>query len=370
MRQNFFRTFTGKRESEKPTSHRILLLETEAIRIEQLVRSSPGIEIGGDLFGFFGPDGSPIVFAASGPGPAARRGVTHFEQDAQFQSSVFHELTSRFRMFYVGDWHSHHNLELSNPSGSDDAKLADLATKNSWPRLCSLIIQTDGGHHRPEHRTEQHRSFRENYGDQNQTESPVRAYGILWNAFQYEFTQREQMRQRVAVEFHPWENPLGSLATAVFATAGGEASSPTHYATTAKNLPIPDYVGGLSNVGSSTLDIYKKLCKIIAQEIENVGLEVDPNYGGVPCLLVSALEQIVVCNVRELADAALAVTIDCIGRDHIAFTVPCPRGSLDPVDARAIATRIIEVFNSRNERDNLDLGNAKSDMRNRGRRKT
>ena len=82
----------------------VFVLNSEANRIAEYVRSNVSIEIGGDLFGFFSPEGFPIVLVATGPGPEAKQGHGHFLQDPDFQTWAFRELATRYRLYYLGDW--------------------------------------------------------------------------------------------------------------------------------------------------------------------------------------------------------------------------------------------------------------------------
>ena len=162
------------------------------------------------MFGFYEPGGSPLILVATGPGPAARRDATHFQQDPEFQAAVFNQLATKFRMFYIGDWHSHHSIQLSEPSGPDNAKLQDLANKNGWSRLCSLIVQTEMSSIRsPRHGRQRH---------ENEADGPTEGLGIWWNAFQYDFQGHELARDRVAIDFQSDANPYELTSDNIDAT--------------------------------------------------------------------------------------------------------------------------------------------------------
>lgn len=341
--RNFLGWAGGRSRVEPSRSPRILVYESEAIRIAQYALSSPSLEIGGDLFGFFAPDGSPLVFIASGPGPRARRGGTHFQQDPEFQARLFHDLASKFRMFYVGDWHSHHGLGLSEPSGSDDAKLEDLATKNAWPRLFSAIVQTDRvrdvSDHSAARRGETSRPERNSVG----FGGPMRAYGVWWNAFQYSFNEPNP-RQRVAVEFQSGANPHEESSASINAAVPIVPCS-TGYPTFSRGSEVAEVANGAvacEQADEFTINTYRKLCRVVASELPEAEMEVDLKDSSGARLIVSSNRRTVACRLHSVADASLTITISSKGLKNVVVKVPCPRGEIDPVDVRAIALRIVE----------------------------
>ena len=351
MRRDLFGLFGGKRGQDSGRVERILLYESEAVRITQYAQSSPNAEIGGDLFGYFAPDGSRLVFVASGPGPAARRDTTHFRQDPQFQSTVFNELATKFRMFYVGDWHSHHRLHLSEPSRSDDAKLQDLASKNGWPQLFSLIVQTE---YTPRH-LNQYAGHRKGVS-QADSESDgmgraVEAFGVWWNVFQYTFTESKHARRRITIEFQSGENPYDATSRNINAPlekgahqrsyeVGGPVSADAH------PRWADDGAGVSVECDEFTLGIYQRICRALSGELDRAEMEVDLEYPGGASLLVLDGGKKVICGIHGTADTPLAVTVDSIGREQVAFKVPCRRGVVGPVDIGKIVEHIIEQFKS------------------------
>ena len=168
--------------------------QSEGQRIAELARKAGEVEIGGDLFGYYSAEGRPIVLVATHPGPNSHGTATNFYQDGEYQSWCFRSVAQRYRLFYLGDWHSHHRLTLSEPSGSDDSKLADLAQKNSWGRLMSIIIQTG--------RQAERKGARDDVID---------ALGVRWNAFAYDFGNGGS-RRRVGVEILGEASPLEGVA--------------------------------------------------------------------------------------------------------------------------------------------------------------
>lgn len=79
------------------------------------------IETGGDLFGLWQSESEIVVQIASGPGKYCRRSPTSFFQDEEYLKRVGEYLTSSKGLCNVGEWHSHHSLNLPEPSSGDRA---------------------------------------------------------------------------------------------------------------------------------------------------------------------------------------------------------------------------------------------------------
>ena len=79
------------------------------------------IETGGDLFGLWKNENEVVVQLVTGPGKHCRRTTTAFFQDPTYLSSVGEFLTSAKGLCNIGEWHSHHRLNLPEPSGGDKA---------------------------------------------------------------------------------------------------------------------------------------------------------------------------------------------------------------------------------------------------------
>ena len=79
------------------------------------------IETGGDLFGLWTTSGDVVIHAALGPGKNCRRTGTSFHQDIQYLERVGHFLNENYMLCHVGEWHSHHQLSLDEPSAGDES---------------------------------------------------------------------------------------------------------------------------------------------------------------------------------------------------------------------------------------------------------
>jgi hypothetical protein len=185
---------------------RLLIYESEARRIAEITLNHEGIEVGGDLFGFHAPDGTPLVFVATGPGPNAQRNVVNFLQDPEYQAWTFRHLAVECRMFYLGDWHSHHSLGISEPSSGDEARLEDLARRNGWTHLCSVILETERAG----------RDYESGSRSGRQLASPearTKLHDTWWNAFHWRFDGGgRSLPRRVIVDHQVGRNPFERLS--------------------------------------------------------------------------------------------------------------------------------------------------------------
>lgn len=99
------------------------------------------IETGGDLFGRW--QDVPTVFLATKAGPAAQRDHAHFKLDVDYLRTLSETLAVSWGLRYFGDWHSHHRLGLSSPSGGDRRRIISIAHRNQFPAMCEIIVTID-----------------------------------------------------------------------------------------------------------------------------------------------------------------------------------------------------------------------------------
>lgn len=104
---------------EKAPSPVAFIYRSELDYISRCVLDYPGIETGGQLFGFWTSQGAPVVLYAIGPGPNANHQPAFFNQDIPYLESIGNELVERYALQHIGEWHSHHQLGLARPSGHD-----------------------------------------------------------------------------------------------------------------------------------------------------------------------------------------------------------------------------------------------------------
>lgn len=119
-------------------------IESFASELAAMARAAahhPHEETGGELLGTFQRDGKPVLWAATGPGPKATHGLTHFRQDAQFLRRAVRLSEQRYGLCHLGSWHSHHALGLTEPSRGD-IRTAQRALQVTGAVSCVLGILT------------------------------------------------------------------------------------------------------------------------------------------------------------------------------------------------------------------------------------
>lgn len=97
----------------------VIVYQSELDYLSRCILDYPNIEIGGQLFGFYASKGTPVVCYAIGSGVNANRQVTFFNQDLQYLQTIGNILTQEYGLQHIGEWHSHHRLQLDHPSGYD-----------------------------------------------------------------------------------------------------------------------------------------------------------------------------------------------------------------------------------------------------------
>ena len=124
-------------ESRPYTVH---IYESEAKRISKWTLRYPNIETGGDLFGLWLNANEIVIQAVLGPGQNCRRTATSFFQDEQYLSEVGESLTQEQGLCNIGSWHSHHTMNLPDPSrGDKDTVWKHLPTPGRFVLLIAAI---------------------------------------------------------------------------------------------------------------------------------------------------------------------------------------------------------------------------------------
>lgn len=116
-----------------------IIYRSELDFMSRCILDFPHIETGGELFGFWTPEGVPVVLYAVGPGPNARHHATSFLQDPEYVDRYEVEMCLATRLQHVGQWHSHHQLDLARPSGGDVASMLRGVGKPGFPRMLLCI---------------------------------------------------------------------------------------------------------------------------------------------------------------------------------------------------------------------------------------
>lgn len=124
---------------ENTVSPFAVVYQSELDYISRCILDYPNLETGGQLFGFWTNSGTPVVAYAIGPGIDARHNSTSFYQDAKYMISVGKYLGKQFGLQHIGEWHSHHQLTLSHPSGGDVLSMQSGLFTPGFPRMLLCI---------------------------------------------------------------------------------------------------------------------------------------------------------------------------------------------------------------------------------------
>ena len=114
----------------------------------------PNIETGGDLFGLWKDERTVIIQQFIGPGKQCRRTTTSgFYQDIEYRHRVDSQLTTGEGLCNVGEWHSHHQIGMPEPSGADErtvfSNMPHLGLERFVLFIASIEVKDSSGNKRP-----------------------------------------------------------------------------------------------------------------------------------------------------------------------------------------------------------------------------
>lgn len=135
----YFNTYGINKTPDMRLASKAIIYRSELDFMSRCILDYPDIETGGELFGFWTQDGVPVVLYAVGPGPDARHRATSFLQDPEYVDSFEVEMCLATRLQHIGQWHSHHQLDLARPSGGDVASMMRGVGKPGFPRMLLCI---------------------------------------------------------------------------------------------------------------------------------------------------------------------------------------------------------------------------------------
>lgn len=115
------------------------IYKSELDFISKCILDYKNIETGGQLFGYWTSDGSPVVVYAIGPGANANHQVAFFNQDIDYLVTIGRVLVHHYGLQHIGEWHSHHKLGLAQPSGHDASTMADTIREKHLPQFLLCI---------------------------------------------------------------------------------------------------------------------------------------------------------------------------------------------------------------------------------------
>ena len=106
-------------------SNYAIIFQSELDFVSRCILDYPNIETGGQMFGYWTDDGTPVVLYTIGPGPNANHQIAFFNQDMEYLEALGTLLTRKYGLQHIGEWHSHHRLGLARPSGHDASSMAN-----------------------------------------------------------------------------------------------------------------------------------------------------------------------------------------------------------------------------------------------------
>ena len=118
----------------------------EISQIEATIREHLPLECGGMLFGFWANTTNCVVKALSSSGPQAIHTRYSYKPDGSYDEEIAAEMwnSSKGRLNYLGDWHSHPNTSIPYLSFRDRItldKITAATSSNQRPGL-SVVFAT------------------------------------------------------------------------------------------------------------------------------------------------------------------------------------------------------------------------------------
>ena len=114
----------------------VYMFEEDAAMMTKLVLRHPAKETGGNLFGLWSDNQEPVLHVVLGPAEGCTRTEVSFYQSIPYLQRVGKVLTEQFQLCHIGEWHSHHQLHLSEPSTGDSSTVS-----RNFPRgTCGFLL--------------------------------------------------------------------------------------------------------------------------------------------------------------------------------------------------------------------------------------
>lgn len=130
-RQEYQKEFAVNRHDFK-----VFMFEEDYQMMVSLVLKYPDLETGGDLFGLWTTNGDAVLHVILGPGQNCKRTGASFYQDIGYLQRNGELLTEDYMLCHIGEWHSHHQLHLFQPSGGDSSTVI-----RNYPRgVCGFLL--------------------------------------------------------------------------------------------------------------------------------------------------------------------------------------------------------------------------------------
>lgn len=108
-----------------------MIFKSEVEEISNYVLQYPNLETGGSMYGWYSETGLPIIALITGPGKNAMHHEVRFHADEAYSFAIGTAII-KYGLQHLGEWHSHHKINLNYPSGVDcDAMRMSLESHNS-----------------------------------------------------------------------------------------------------------------------------------------------------------------------------------------------------------------------------------------------
>lgn len=122
---------------------KVLIYAGELIRLlrETLWYGARSLETGGQFFGHVSSNGVVTIDYVLVSGPAAEHSYAFFRQDLRYLEQEGNRLIA-MQLVHLGEWHSHHKLGLSSPSGHDSQSMFNTIRHNQEMQQYLLCIAT------------------------------------------------------------------------------------------------------------------------------------------------------------------------------------------------------------------------------------
>ena len=112
------------------------MFQEDIDRMKSWVRLHPKRETGGNLFGLWTANEEPVVHIVLGPAEGCKRTEVSFFQSVPYLERVGKVLANGYLLCHIGEWHSHHQLRLSEPSSGDSSTVI-----RNFPRgTCGFLL--------------------------------------------------------------------------------------------------------------------------------------------------------------------------------------------------------------------------------------
>ena len=115
---------------------KVYLFKEDKKMMEDLVLRYQDLETGGDLFGLWNGEGDAVIHIVLGPGKDCKRTDVSFYQDIPYLQRNGELLTHKYMLCHIGEWHSHHQLRLFQPSRGDSTTVI----RNYPPGTCGFLL--------------------------------------------------------------------------------------------------------------------------------------------------------------------------------------------------------------------------------------